>query len=43
MGVYGNIQKYYFLSENNMDQKVLRPRIPNNFMTKNGYEDNKAK
>lgn len=30
----------YFLSETNMDQKVLQPRIPDNFLTKNGYEDN---
>ena len=45
MGVYGNKKekKYYFLSENDMNEKVLQPRIPNNFMTKNGYEDNKTK
>lgn len=30
----------YFLSETNMDQKILQPRIPDNFLTKNGYEDN---
>lgn len=36
-------QNLYFLSENNMDHKVLVPRIPDNFMTKNGYEDNKTK
>lgn len=36
-------QNLYFLSENNMDKKTLIPRIPNNFMTKNGYEDNKIK
>lgn len=33
----------YFLSEINMDGKTLNPRIPNNFMTKNGYEDNRTK
>ena len=45
MGVYGNKKekKYYFLSENDMNEKVLQPRIPNNYMTKNGYEDNKTK
>lgn len=32
----------YFLSDNNMDNKTLSPRIPNNFLTKNGYEDNKV-
>lgn len=30
----------YFLSEVNMDQKTLYPRIPDNFLTRNGYEDN---
>ena len=32
--------KLYFLSENNMDNKVLIPRVPKNFLTINGYEDN---
>lgn len=29
----------FFLSEKNMDGKTLYPRIPENFLTKNGYED----
>ena len=33
----------YFISENNMDNKTLNPRIPNNYFTKNGFEDNKTK
>lgn len=33
----------YFLSELNMNGKTLNPRIPDNFMTKNGYEDNHTK
>ncbi len=33
----------YHLSESNLDGKVLYPRIPNNFMTANGYEDNTIK
>lgn len=33
----------YFLSETNMNNKILTPRIPNNFMTKNGYEDTTTK
>lgn len=34
--------KIYFLSNTNMDGKVLFPRIPSNFMTKNGYEESKT-
>lgn len=37
-----NITNYYFLSKQNMDNKTLTPRIPNNYFTKNGYEDNKT-
>lgn len=33
----------YFISENNMDGKILQPRIPNNYFTKNGYEENQTK
>ena len=33
-------RKLYFLSETNMDDKILAPRIPDNFFTRNGYEDN---
>lgn len=34
--------KLYHLSENNLDGKILYPRIPNNYMTKNGFEENKT-
>jgi len=35
--------KLYHLSENgNLSGKKLTPRIPDNFMTKNGYEENKT-
>lgn len=33
----------FFLSQDNMDNKTLSPRVPDNFLTKNGYEDNKTK
>ena len=29
----------YHLSESNLDGKILKPRIPENFMTRNGYEE----
>ena len=32
----------YFLSDKNMDGKILSPRVPSNFFTKNGYEDDKT-
>jgi hypothetical protein len=32
-----------FLSETNMHGKTLIPRIPKNFFTENGFEDNKTK
>lgn len=32
--------KLYFISQSDMDGKMLNPRIPQNFLTKNGYEDN---
>ena len=32
-----------FLSETNMDGKTLTPRVPKNFFTENGFEDNKTK
>jgi hypothetical protein len=38
-----NSYKYYFISEKYMDGKTLEPRIPSNFLTKNGYEDSKTK
>ena len=31
-----------FLSETNMHGKTLTPRIPRNFLTENGFEDNKT-
>jgi len=34
--------KLYFVSFDNMDGKVLSPRIPDNYFTKNGYEENKT-
>lgn len=30
----------FFISDTNMDNHTLNPRIPNNYLTKNGYEDN---
>lgn len=35
-------KKLYFVSEDNFDNKTLQPRIPSNYMTKNGYEDGKT-
>jgi hypothetical protein len=32
----------YFLSRDNHDQDILVPRVPENYFTKNGYEDNKT-
>ena len=34
--------KLYHLSENDLNGKILKPRIPDNFMTKNGYEEGKT-
>ena len=42
-GIKINKNNLYFISEKNMDNKVLKPRIPNNYFTKNGYEDNETK
>lgn len=36
-------KKLYFLSTTSMDQTILQPRIPNNYLVKNGYEDDKTK
>lgn len=33
----------YFISDKNMDGKVLSPRIPDNYFTRHGYEDTKTK
>ena len=35
--------KLYFISEKNIDNNTLFPRIPDNYFTKHGYEDNKHK
>lgn len=36
-------KQLYFLSDKNMNNQTLYPRIPSNFLTKNGYEDNTTK
>ena len=36
-------RRYYVVFDSNKDGQTLVPRIPQNFMTKNGYEDNKTK
>lgn len=35
--------KVYHLSQTNLDGKIIRPTVPSNYMTKNGYEDGKTK
>lgn len=40
--IFNMLQQYYFISDKN-NIKTLYPRIPDNFMTKNGYEDNITK
>ena len=37
-----NNSNLYFLSTENFDNKTLTPRIPSNYFTKNGFEDNKT-
>ena len=37
------LQSLYHVSEEYSATKTLTPRVPNNFMTKNGYEDNTTK
>ena len=34
--------KCYFISERKLDGEILTPRVPDNFFTKNGYEDSKT-
>jgi len=36
-------QKLFHISEQNLDGHTLRPTVPSNFMTENGYEDNRTK
>jgi len=38
-----NEKHLYFLSKDNMDNKTLYPRVPENYFTKNGHEDNETK
>lgn len=33
----------YFISEGELDGQTLKPRVADNYFTKNGYEDNKTK
>lgn len=33
----------YFISEHDMDGAILEPRVPKNYFTENGYEDNQNK
>ena len=40
---YNKIKKMYFISSSSMDNKVLTPRVPDNYFTKNNYEDNTTK
>ncbi|MDD2181110.1 MAG: hypothetical protein PHW32_01945 [Bacilli bacterium] len=37
------IKNVYHLSESNLNNKILYPRIPQNFMTRNAYEENSTK
>ena len=38
-----NDDNLFFLSERNLNGEILTPRVPKNFFTENGYEDNKTK
>lgn len=33
----------YFLSDKNFNNKILKPRVPDNFFTEKGFEDNQTK
>ena len=35
-----NDNSLFFISRNNMHNSILNPRIPDNYFTQNGYEDN---
>lgn len=37
------VQNIYFVSENSMDDELLTPRIPSNYLVNNGYEDKETK
>ena len=34
--------KLYHISEKNLDGQILHPRIPDNFLTTQGYEESKT-
>ena len=36
-------KKFYFISENELSSNRLEPRVPKNYFTENGYEDNSTK
>lgn len=36
-------KKLYFISEKNLDGKTIYPKVPQNYLTKNGYENNSIK
>ena len=36
-------QPIYFISDKNLGIKILHPRIPSNYFTRNGYEDKKTR
>lgn len=38
-----SLMNFYFISDKNMDGKILHPRVPINYLTKNNYEDNTTK
>lgn len=35
-------RNYYFISDKDFDNVVIKPSIPDNFFTRNGYEDNRT-
>ena len=37
---FGKSQNLYFISELSMNDELLVPRVPNNYMTENSFEDN---
>ena len=37
---FGKDQNLFFLSEISHDDEILTPRIPNNYMTRNSFENN---
>lgn len=36
-------KQLFFISDKDMDGEILQPRLPKNYFTKNGFEDNKTK